>query len=213
MTQNHHFSRMALLAEMIASRLVHEIVGPIGAISNGLELIEELGAEAGEDATSLVSRSAKEAGTRLQFYRMAYGRSGHDITNIAQFKAAAVDFIEDSPRHTLSWPMPPILPTLTPGLGRVALILIEIAHDCLARGGVIRVTAQVDRFEIIANGPDIAPEIELLDTLEGRIADEDLTPRTVHAALARAFAEGFDGHIIVEKNPNELKLSVERMVQ
>ncbi|MDF1749534.1 MAG: hypothetical protein P1V34_11750, partial [Alphaproteobacteria bacterium] len=64
MSHTEQFLESSKLADLIVSRLIHEVVGPVGAISNGLELMEELGDAAGTDAIKLVSNSAKEAGAR-----------------------------------------------------------------------------------------------------------------------------------------------------
>lgn len=181
-------SEQTRLAEMTASRLAHEVVGPLGAISNGLELIEELGEDAGDDAMTLVTTSAKDAGARLAFYRMAYGRAGAGVTNLAQLRAVASEFIDGSPNHTLSWPLPPMLPSMPEGPGRVLLILIELGRDALIRGGDLRVTTKETEVSVTAAGAPAELRGGLAEVLDGTGAEEDLTPRTAHAALARAFA-------------------------
>src|SRR3954467_11382201 len=61
--------------ELLAARLCHELISPIGAIANGVELLGEDDPEFVRDATALIGQSAKKAGQRLQFYRFAYGSS------------------------------------------------------------------------------------------------------------------------------------------
>lgn len=199
MSESQDLSLTIAIAELISSRLSHEIVGPVGAISNGLELIEELGADAGEDATSLVSASAQIAGARLQFYRMAYGRAGYGMTNLAQLKAAATGFFEDSQGQELSWPLPPVLPSLTEGEGRILLILTEVARDCLVRDGLVRVDLTPDGVTVTAEGADCRADAAQMSALVGSSGVDDLTPRTVHGALANVFAEGIGKRVKVEE--------------
>ena len=63
------------IAGLLASRLCHDLVGPLGAVSNGLELIAEEDAMA-KEALGLAQRSAKRASSRLQFFRYAFGAAG-----------------------------------------------------------------------------------------------------------------------------------------
>ena len=60
--------------ELLCSRLCHDLVSPVGAINNGVELLAELGPD--EEALKLVGQSAQAAARRLKFYRVAYGAAG-----------------------------------------------------------------------------------------------------------------------------------------
>src|SRR6476620_5631585 len=59
--------------ELLTARLVHELVSPIGAINNGVELLGEVDPDFVRDAVELIGQSGRRAGKRLQFYRFAYG--------------------------------------------------------------------------------------------------------------------------------------------
>ncbi len=212
MSHSDPFHHSVQLADLTASRLIHEIVGPIGVISNGLELMEELGADAGDDAMTLVSSSAMNATNRLKFYRIAYGRSGVEITSIAELRAVAVAFMADQPRHDLSWPLPPALPSLSEGMGRVMLILIEIAKDCLPRGGLVRVSVDGGTATVIAQANSQGDVAQMPDALglavTGTASLESLTPQTVHGALAWSFIHAIGGQIALQANDGSVQLSV-----
>src|ERR1700712_5356401 len=62
------------LAALLCSRVCHDIISPVGAINNGLELLDEGGAD--EDAMKLIRASARNASARLQFARIAFGAAG-----------------------------------------------------------------------------------------------------------------------------------------
>ena len=62
------------VAELLASRLCHDLVGPIGAVNNGMELLEDEDLGMSEDAIQLSATSARQAANLLQFYRLAYAR-------------------------------------------------------------------------------------------------------------------------------------------
>ena len=70
------------LAALLCSRVCHDIISPVGAINNGLELLDEGGAD--EDAMNLIRASARNASARLQFARIAFGAAGAGlIANLA----------------------------------------------------------------------------------------------------------------------------------
>lgn len=80
------------LAGLLASRLCHVLVGPVGAINNGLEvLVDEPDAEMRRQAIELLIHSAGEAARRLKFYRLAFGASGGDAVarNLSEAREAA----------------------------------------------------------------------------------------------------------------------------
>src|SRR3546814_11548736 len=64
--------------ELLASRLCHDLVSPIGAASNGAELIGEIEETMRDEVVALIAQSARQASARLQFYRMAFGFAGTD---------------------------------------------------------------------------------------------------------------------------------------
>src|SRR5256885_16016927 len=69
--------------ELLSSRLCHELISPVGAINNGIELMDEDDPDFVKEATQLIGNSARTAGRRLDFYRFAYGSgragTGRDV--------------------------------------------------------------------------------------------------------------------------------------
>jgi hypothetical protein len=63
----------ARLLELISARLCHDLVGPVSAIGNGVELVTEFGEDMRGEALALIAQSAAEAANRLQFFRIAFG--------------------------------------------------------------------------------------------------------------------------------------------
>ncbi len=61
---------------LLCSYLCHELVNPLGAVNNGIELLIDVGDDMSDDALTLIESSAERATNRVQFYRMAYGMAG-----------------------------------------------------------------------------------------------------------------------------------------
>ncbi len=91
------------VAELLASRLCHDLVGPIGAVNNGMELLEDEDLGMSEDAIQLSASSARQAANLLQFYRLAYGMAGGRIGgDFGALQELAAGFLA-STKTTLDW--------------------------------------------------------------------------------------------------------------
>ena len=64
------------VAELLASRLCHDLISPVGAVNSGIELMTEFGDDPDGESMQLVATSAKTASEKLQFFRIAYGNAG-----------------------------------------------------------------------------------------------------------------------------------------
>ena len=171
----------ARVAELLISRMCHELVGPLGAVCNGLELAGE-GGEFAEEALTMSEACANQLSSRVKFFRIAYGMAGRIVTNAPELRSLAIAFLEESDA-ALEWPMPPVAPSLREGEGKLLLNMICIAEDCLPRGGVVKVNLEGVDITVEAHGKSasLAPEMEQI--LEGQAVDsslDELSPRNVH---------------------------------
>ncbi|MEQ8604452.1 MAG: histidine phosphotransferase family protein [Marivibrio sp.] len=199
------------ISELVAARFAHELVGAAGAIANGLELMEELGEDAGPDAAQLVNRSAGNLKARLQFYRMAYGRAGRESAGLPELRALTVGFFDHVDGVTLDWPMAPVVPTLEGGEGKLILNLAALAADALPRGGTVRIALDDERFEARASGQDARLRDDLAAALTAEAAAEELSPRTVHAHLTAVLAADAGRRLTLERlDENALALCAVR---
>jgi histidine phosphotransferase ChpT len=132
------------LAALLCSRVCHDVISPVGAIVNGLEVLEdEKDAEMRTFAMDLIKKSARTASARLQFCRLAFGAAGSagaaidtgDAENVAR------GLIADD-RTKLDWNAPRIL--LPKNKVKLILNMCLIAAAAIPRGGVITVTIAHD---------------------------------------------------------------------
>lgn len=123
------------IAALLCSRLCHDLISPIGAISNGLEVLQdEDDPEMRETALSLIEASAQNATARLQFARLAFGVAGSMGAQIDLNDAArlANDLLARG-KVTLDWRMTGT--TAPKDSVKLLLNLILICVDCIPRGG------------------------------------------------------------------------------
>ncbi len=133
---------------LICSRLCHDLVGPVGAISNGIELMEmEDDLSQAEDALDLLRHSADNAARRLKFLRLAFGSSGGDDMPLpmADAQKAAFDFFEDH-RLDLVWPSS-LEGAVSKNRIRLGLNLMMAGAAGLMRGGDLAVNLTTTELE------------------------------------------------------------------
>jgi histidine phosphotransferase ChpT len=144
------------LAALISSRLCHDVISPVGAIVNGLEVLEEEKDPAmREIALDLVKKSAEQASARLQFARLAFGAAGSAGAQIDTGDAEQVarGMVSDG-KAEITWSGPRVL--LPKNKVKLLLNLIVIAVSTVPRGGTIAVTIDgaepSTSFRIVTSG-------------------------------------------------------------
>jgi histidine phosphotransferase ChpT len=194
------------VASLLASRLCHDLVGPLGAVGNGLELVAEDGGMAAE-ALALAQRSAKRATSRLQFFRYAFGAAGGDPNfGLADARSLANGLLHNGD-VTLDWSDSPANMNLPTGAGRLLLNLLLLGSECLPRGGRIRVVLAPDRVAVEATGPQARLPSELKSVISGPATSAALTARTVGAYYAAQLAAGLGGRLdAVDQMPGMVRL-------
>jgi histidine phosphotransferase ChpT len=146
------------LAALLCSRVCHDVISPVGAIVNGLEVLEdENEASMREFALDLIRKSARQASARLQFARLAFGAAGSAGASIDLGDAEQVAkgmFSDD--KVTLAWDGPRAL--LPKNKVKLLLNLIVLATNAIPRGGsiAVKITGDAERAEFIltAKGPN-----------------------------------------------------------
>lgn len=127
------------LAALLCSRVCHDLISPVGAIVNGLEVLDDdPKPDDREFALDLIRKSAKTASARLQFCRLAFGAAGSAGAQIdlGDAQNMAKGHFEDG-KITLAWNLPRLL--LPKNRVKLLLNLLVIAQQTIPRGGVLTV--------------------------------------------------------------------------
>jgi histidine phosphotransferase ChpT len=189
-------------ASLLCSRLCHDLVGPVGSIYNGVELLaDEDDPEMRAKCLDLLADSARQTANKLKFFRIAFGAAGGFGAQIDTREAkTALEGLFGDKRITLSWLVES--PSLPKDAMKILLNLAMTAGDALLRGGSLNVAAeqrgQVVELAVRAEGDRIRLDPELRAALEGRTAFGDLAPRAAAAFLV---------HTLVREAGAELRVS------
>lgn len=143
------------LAALLCSRVCHDVISPVGAIVNALEVLEEDDPSMRDFALELIKKSARNASARLQFARLAFGAAGSAgaMIDLGDAGNVANGFLNDE-KLSLDWDAPRAL--LPKNQVKLLLNLLVIAAQAVPRGGKLVSRATVEgeqgRFEITASG-------------------------------------------------------------
>lgn len=198
------------LAALLCSRVCHDIISPVGAINNGLELLEEGGAD--EDAMRLIKTSARNASARLQFARIAFGAAGSAGMQIDTGDAEAVAqafFANEKPE--LEWKGTRAL--LPKNKVKLLLNLLMIANVTIPRGGKLTVELhEVDtapRFTLTAKGPMVRVPARFLELHSGVKPEEPIDAHSVQPYYTLLLAREAGMKISIHASAEEIVMTAE----
>lgn len=193
-------------ASLLCSRLCHDLVGPVGSLYNGVELLaDEADAAMRQQCMELLADSARQTANKLKFFRLAFGAAGGfgDDVDTHEAKTALEGLFADR-RVTVEWLVPP--GALPKAATKMLLNLAMTAGDALVRGGTLNIAAERrgDAVELAvrAEGPRLLLDPELQAAIEGRTALSAISPRAAAAYLVRALADEA-GAAVAVRQPQE----------
>jgi histidine phosphotransferase ChpT len=178
------------LAALLCSRVCHDIISPVGAIANGLELMDDpdVDAEMKVTALDMVRSSAKTATAKLKFCRIAFGASGSAGAHIDMGEAGetAKAFVGDE-KIKLDWQAP--RENRPKAEVKLVLNMLMLAMAGIPRGGVVTVAVEGRNFNVSAKGERAKVPQAMADVLNGAVAADTLDARMVQPYYAKLLAE------------------------
>lgn len=177
--------------ELLSSRLCHDLISPVSAIGNGVELIEEMGGDMLDDALALIGDSARRASGRLSIFRIALGTAGGQAGLEPADVLRALEAAFDGGKVSLSVD-PPVaerLGTMPDGAGKLLACLVLVAEETVPFGGRIDVTTcGTTGLQAMATGRRAGFEHGNDAALAGTLPEADLGPRTILSAVVARLA-------------------------
>jgi histidine phosphotransferase ChpT len=204
------------LASLLCSRLCHDLLSPVGALTNGLELLAtETDPEMRQRCFELLEQSARTSADKLKFFRLAFGAAGGfgEMIPVAEPKALVDALVGANSRVSVNWALGS--DALPKAAVKVLLNLALIGIDALVRGGTLDIGAesapagadgQSGATEIVlrAAGPKIAFDETVGQALAGQIDPARLTSRTAPAWMVSQLAASQGGGVQVHRGEDAL---------
>jgi len=189
-------------ASLLCSRLCHDLLSPVGALNNGIELlVDEHDPDMRARCLELLGESARASANKLKFFRLAFGAAGGFADNVdtREARGAIEGLFSGEGRIELGWMVDE--PTMSKSALKVLLNLVLLAGDALVRGGRLDVGAE--RFEagldivVRAEGPRIVLDPELKQVILGQTNEDSIAPRAAAAWLVHCLVTEGGGQLQV----------------
>ena len=204
-------------ASLLCARLCHDLLSPVGAMNNGLELLaDEHDPEMRQRCMDLLAESAKAAADKLKFFRLAFGAAGGFGAEVDPKEAKLViePMVTSSGRTVVEWAVPAQM--MPKRAVKILLNLVLLANDALVRGGTLYVGAEARAGEqeivIQANGPKIIMDSAIRQALTGQLDPAAVDSRTAAAWMAHMLAVQ-DGGMLQLAEPDAEHLVIGALIR
>ena len=199
------------LAAMLCSRLCHDMLSPVGALNNGLELLAmEDDPEMRRNVIALLEQSAATSTNKLKFFRLAFGAAGGfgDRVDVDEPKALIEALASGKDKLEINWAIDAA--NMAKPAVKVLLNFAQIAIDALVRGGTLDIGAEVRQgnCEIVvrATGTKVAFDENIGKAIDGSLPHAELSSRTAAAHMIHLLAQQAGGGLQFARTDETLVL-------
>lgn len=183
--------------ELLASKLCHDLISPVSAVNNGVELIEDIGGDVVGEAMKLIGDSAQQAARRLRIFRIAYGRAGSEQNLPVRDVRTVVEQYFQGGKIRLDWSEGVDIQSYADHQGALKVLInaLLLAEETLAYGGGIALQ-RLDADDTIGCRIEVSGRnAQLSEALQNALMDktpvEELTPRSIQSFITGRFAAHF----------------------
>ena len=197
-------------AAFLVSRVCHDLVGPMGAVINGLEVMEdERDAAMRADALKVVTTSAQQALARLQFLRIAFGAAGSagaelDVGEVGRLVAGLLE----GGKVQLNWQAPHV--NWPKNWAKLLMNSAMLGADCLPRGGQLDVTISADpaapSFKILATSPHARVLEEVGNAVRGEAQQSHLDARGIQPNLTHKLSRDLNAGLTLTQREGVVEI-------
>lgn len=193
------------VSELLMARLCHDLAGPIAAIGNGAELLDDDDPDFARQAATLIGDSAATASKRLQLFRFAYGFSAGVLAGPPPHLLAGAYFSGGS----IACDYAEAVRALDATWQRLGCNLLMIAGEALPRGGRLALLTEGGGVTVQAQGEGAGPSAEAGEAMALRAPVAALTSRTVGAYFAGLLAQSLGRRLRVASEPGRFRILCE----
>jgi histidine phosphotransferase ChpT len=196
---NQPKTNQADFAALLGSRICHDLISPIGAIGNGVELLMMEGGPPSPEL-ALIAQSVAAATARIRFFRVAFGLTGEQRLGRAEIAKILAD-ISQGARMAVDWK-----PQCDVARGEAKLVFLAIlcCESALAYGGRVTIVEEGGKWQVTAKAERLRIDTPLWDGLSK--PKPDLTPAQVHFALFSTGIAQQNRRLMVEITETDIHL-------
>ena len=139
------------LAELIATRLSHDLIGNIGAVANAVELLNEGDEDDKDDVSNILNFSSRVLSKRLKFFRLCFGLSNASVKSLDELVTISADYI--STLGNPNYPIETDFRISTPKIYKLVMPAVMMMADTIVKGGRITIEQTDEALLIKASSP------------------------------------------------------------
>lgn len=199
------------LSALLCSRVCHDVISPVGAITNGLEVLAEDDGEDMKDfAMELITKSATQASAKLQFARLAFGAAGSAGAEIdlGDAQNVAVGYMAGE-KADLTWTAERVL--MPKNLVKLLLNLLVVATGTVPRGGDIKLTvdgpANTPTFRLDCTGPNARIPAGVEDLIGGSTGEHAIDAHVIQPVYTGLLARDCGMQVTITENGETITLA------
>ncbi|MFD1913751.1 histidine phosphotransferase family protein [Halodurantibacterium flavum] len=189
------------ISALLASRICHDLISPLGAIGNGLELMMMAGQARGPEA-DLIAESVLSANARIRFFRVAYGVAGPQRMGRQEITGILRDMTSGG-RLRVDWRPTGEVPR---DQVRLAFLVVQCIETAMPFGGTVTITQDGEGWEIVGASPRLRVDYALWDSLERPEVAPEPAASLVHFALLPAEVQAQGRRLRVEVTGSTIRL-------
>ena len=144
------------ISELVCTRISHDLIGNIGAVSNAVELLEEGDMDFMDDIRSILKVSSGVLTARLKFFRMAFGVDNANLEKLDLVEKTTADYLKTL--GNVNYPISLTMRLSNWQLSKMAMLAVMILADTFIKGGNIEVREETGRLLILAAGENRSAE-------------------------------------------------------
>lgn len=206
---------MATLVALVSSRICHDLVSPVAALTTALDILDDdHGADMRDQAMDLIRNSASQAGIKLEFMRATFGAGtiGVGDSDLGELRKLSERFF-NTQKPELVWSL--TLETIPRAAARILMNLLLVGLDCLPRGGVLEVSGSQNgdklALSVCAKGTRASLKPAVRASLAGEVPDGGFDGRSIQPYLAFLAASGARAELAARESDERIEILV-RMV-
>ena len=200
MTETNH------LIDLIGSRICHDLISPLGAIGNGVELLSmSMSGAAAAPELALIGQAVESANARIRFFRVAFGAAGKgsSLSN-SEIRSTLSDAYSNG-RMRVEWSVDTDVPR---GEAKLAFLLLQCIENALPRGGAAKVSRAPDTsWMMVAEGERQNLDPALWQMVTDQTASGPIAAPTVHFALVAPLAAQLGRKVTYQSSDNRTTIN------
>ena len=202
------------ILELLSSKVCHDLISPIGAVCNGIEFMSEMGADAGDEALSLIAYSAQQASAKLQAYRMAYGAGGSDNSIKPEDVYKSIEAIV-SPDGKVKqvWDAYGEMghgdEERPDAFSKILISVLLLGIDFLPKGGELDVKSETNgELNVIASGENAGAREQVKEALALAMSTDQITPKLIHAYILGLLSDKYGFKVAFTQDTDRVTITI-----